>query len=376
MPPKKRDVKAAAKADQTADKVSKKDIKTVSTSATGGVFVDHMVPQAVNYSVVNGADGKPLSCYLMWSDIKDNHNKYYIAQGLQDKSGSHYLWTRYGRVGLDGVGDKAGCCNLDMLLKLYNKKYHEKTRKGYTEVKMALGTPNQGVKAEIKTGAKEEKKKKDDGPKSKLDQRVQDLISFIFDMNLIEQSVIQIGYDVKRLPLGQLSKETVLEGYKYLTEIEKVLNGKSKGDLADLSAKFYTYIPHNFGMKHMSNFIIKSHESLKQKLDLIQNLIDIKIAHKIMNPKAAKKAKNAKNPLDEKYDALNCNLVPLDERTEERKMVEIYLENTKESRKMQVIELFKVERDGEDKRFNPNKLSNKKLLWHGSRFSNFGGILS
>jgi len=44
-------------------------------------------------------------------------------------------------------------------------------------------------------------------------------------MNLIEQSVVQIGYDVKRLPLGQLSKETVLEGYKYLREIEKVLNG-------------------------------------------------------------------------------------------------------------------------------------------------------
>jgi poly [ADP-ribose] polymerase 2/3/4 len=82
-------------------------------------------------------------------------------------------------------------------------------------------------------------------------------------MNLIEQSVIQIGYDVKRLPLGQLSKETVLEGYKYLREIEKVIDGKTKGDLSDLSAKFYTYIPHNFGMKHMSNFVIKSKEDLK-----------------------------------------------------------------------------------------------------------------
>jgi len=48
-------------------------------------------------------------------------------------------------------------------------------------------------------------------------------MNFIFDMNLIEQSVIQVGYDVKRLPLGQLDKETVLEGYKYLREIELVL---------------------------------------------------------------------------------------------------------------------------------------------------------
>lgn len=35
-----------------------------------------------------------------------------------------------------------------------------------------------------------------------------------------------------------------------------------------------------------------------------------------------------------------------------------------------------MEREGEDKIFNPQNLGNKKLLWHGSRFSNFGGILS
>ena len=97
----------------------------------------------------------------------------------------------------------------------------------------------------------------------------------------------------------------MLEGYKYLREIEKVLNGKAKGDLADLSSKFYTYIPHNFSMKHMSQFTIKTHEVLKEKLDLIQNLIDIKIAHTIV----AEKKKNAGpkvNPIDENYAKLNC----------------------------------------------------------------------
>jgi len=37
---------------------------------------------------------------------------------------------------------------------------------------------------------------------------------------------------------------------------------------------------------------------------------------------------------------------------------------------------YTVDRDGEDKIYNPAKLGNKMLLWHGSRFSNFGGILS
>lgn len=133
-----------------------------------------------------------------------------------------------------------------------------------------------------------------------------------------------MGFDVKRMPLGQLDKETVMEGYKYLREIEKVLNGKAKGDLNDLSSKFYTHIPHDFGMKKMSNFIINTKEMLQQKIDLIQNLIDIKIATKIIKGKKAEEKKKAAavNPLDEKYDALNCDLKSLAEGSEEYKMVD------------------------------------------------------
>lgn len=37
--------------------------------------------------------------------------------------------------------------------------------------------------------------------------------------------------------------------------------------------------------------------------------------------------------------------------------------------------MFEIEREGEKKLFNPLKLTNKKLLFHGSRFSNFPGII-
>ena len=44
---------------------------------------------------------------------------------------------------------------------------------------------------------------------------------------------------------------------------------------------------------------------------------------------------------------------------------------------LDVMEVFKVEREGETKRYKPfSKLHNKQLLWHGSRRTNFVGILS
>jgi poly [ADP-ribose] polymerase len=40
-------------------------------------------------------------------------------------------------------------------------------------------------------------------------------------------------------------------------------------------------------------------------------------------------------------------------------------------------QVFKVTRSGEEKTYKPfKKLHNRKLLWHGSRLTNFAGILS
>jgi poly [ADP-ribose] polymerase len=41
------------------------------------------------------------------------------------------------------------------------------------------------------------------------------------------------------------------------------------------------------------------------------------------------------------------------------------------------LQIFKIEREGEEATFSPFKdLHNRKLLWHGSRHTNFAGILS
>ena len=76
----------------------------------------------------------------MWSDLKDNHNKYYILQALKSTSGSYCLWTRFGRVGAAGVGNKAQLADEDAVIKEFLKTERAKNKKGYNEIKMSLGT--------------------------------------------------------------------------------------------------------------------------------------------------------------------------------------------------------------------------------------------
>jgi len=91
---------------------------------------------------------------------------------------------------------------------------------------------------------------------------------------------------------------------------------------------------------------------------------------------SAKKNVPKVNPTDQNYDQLKCSIKNLDSKTKDYGMINDYLQSTREGRKLTMVDCFELEREGEKKIFNPEKLGNKKLLWHGSRFSNFVGILS
>ena len=83
-------------------------------------------------------------------------------------------------------------------------------------------------------------------------------MKFFLDEKLMESSLVSVNVDVKRMPLGQLSKETVLNGFTILRNIESAIQSGSKNQLDKLSSDFYTNIPHNFGSKKMSLFVIRT----------------------------------------------------------------------------------------------------------------------
>lgn len=141
------------------------------------------------------------------------------------------------------------------------------------------------------------------------------------------------GYDSKKLPLGDLSEETIKQGYMYLKEIEKVLakckgkvKQKERGELQKLSSSFYSHIPHDFGRQNVMNFVIDTEVKLKEKIDLISDLSDIKLAFKksklVGNKrKQTKNPQDEPNPIDEKYENLHCQVQSLEESEADFKMI-------------------------------------------------------
>lgn len=75
--------------------------------------------------------------------------------------------------------------------------------------------------------------------------------------------------DVKKMPLGKLSKQQIAQGFEALEALEAALKDPTDGGLSleKLSSHFYTVIPHNFGRNRPPS--INSPELLQAKKDML-----------------------------------------------------------------------------------------------------------
>ena len=72
---------------------------------------------------------------------------------------------------------------------------------------------------------------------------------------------------------------------------------------------------------------------------------------------------------------MKCKISTVDKKSSIFEKLEKYLHNGGHHYKFAISDIFELDREGEKGKYNPQNLDNKTLLWHGSRFTNFTGIL-
>ncbi|XP_069044736.1 poly [ADP-ribose] polymerase 2 isoform X2 [Lepisosteus oculatus] len=321
---------------------------------------------------------------LNQTNVQFNNNKYYLIQLLQDDGPQVYsVWMRWGRVGKSGQNSLVPCGgDLNKAKDVFKKKFFDKTKNEWEDrsrfekvagkydiVHMDYSTEE---KEEEKPGAQLATQPK--RPESKLDQRVQALLELICDLKAMEECVLEMKFDTKKAPLGKLTPQQIKGGYEALKRIEECLNKKKTSkELLEACNTFYTRIPHDFGLRTPP--LIRSEQELKEKIALLEALSDIQIAVKMVQSSAS----GDEHPLDRQYHTLCCELEPVEPSSQEYQLLERYLQSTHASTHsdytMTVLDIFTVNRKGEEEAFCSH-LHNRTLLWHGSRLSNWVGILN
>lgn len=200
---------------------------------------------------------------------------------------------------------------------------------------------------------------------TKLDKTIYELMQMLFDLKKMEGMMISCDLDLKQMPLGKISKKQMEKAMTVLQTISRLI-GKSGsyGKLIEASNKFFTMIPHSFGVKRPT--AIDSIDVVNAKCEMLESLMNMELIYGYLDGESGEK----NNPLDACYPKLKANIEPLDRASDEYywlcETVRATHGPTHKDYTLEVLEIFKVVRDGEVERFRAfDNLGNHKLLWHG-----------
>ncbi|KAH9947397.1 poly polymerase catalytic domain-containing protein [Amylocystis lapponica] len=348
---------------------------------------------------------------LNQTDVGKNANKFYIIQLLHQigNNASVTLFTRWGRVGENGQQQKKGPFSAAQSVQEFKKQFKAKAGVSWEERHGMV--PKKGKYFFIERSFDDEDESKDDSgegpgegsskkeepekiPESTLHAEVQALCRLIFSTKIMDAHLTAMNYNATKLPLGKLAKSTILSGFGALKTLAEVIENPD-GDSAkalggfrpaveELTGRYYSVIPHVFGRNRPP--IIDDLTTLKRELELVDALGDMEVASKLIASTVPKDdAGQPLNPLDAHFRSLSLSTMdPVVPDSKEFAALQAYARDTHgathQHYQVHIQHAYRIERQEETDAwmqggFDRAADGDRLLLWHGSRTTNFAGIL-
>lgn len=320
------------------------------------------------------SNSKVYSCTLNQTDISANSNKFYIMQVI--KNGTQYsVFIRYGRISENGNPSTKTFATESEAKSFFEKQFKTKTGNVWGSATF-VKKPGKYFMSEV--SYENEAKavaipSNTPIPESKLHKKVQQLIQMLSDVNMMQQALVSLEIDTKKMPLGKINQTQLDKAGAVLNSIQTLLGQISTNptnindltyQLIELSSEYYTYLPMSFGRKKPP--VINDNTTLSKYRDVLDELRNIAVTIKIKE-----NVKADENPLDGVYNDLNTSIKPLVKSNKMWKELNAFVANTHgptHGCKLEVLEIFEVEQANKRAKFEKHceNIGNRQLLFHGT----------
>ncbi|KAJ3141779.1 hypothetical protein HDU90_006124 [Geranomyces variabilis] len=319
-------------------------------------------------------------------------NLFYKMQIAHNFVADNYiLLTRFGGVGEDGMHQRTPFPNKDACVAEFEKIFKAKTGNAwgaefhskpgrYTPVSPSTKVDVPLPEVSFDTGAI---------PGTRTDA-VERFVKIIADIPELSANVSEQDLGIS---LGSIDHATVQKAQEVLIEIsaavtdleriqrEEVLpNVKMLKDMRNnivkLSSKFFTLLPTANEPRGGIKPLFNKRDIDAQKLKLA-NILYVDSASTLLLGAHARR--HEIHPVDYILTGLKCDLSVVDRASDSFQFVQEYLHDTRgEGSQYEISNLFAAYRSGEGDRMSKGglKAQTRMMLWHGTRSSNFLGILS
>ncbi|KAL6055237.1 Poly(ADP-ribose) polymerase catalytic domain protein [Balamuthia mandrillaris] len=402
-------------------------------SSDGPKFPEHNY-EVVKMDVLQCMDFKANNnkFYVMELHASNDYNMYSSNDGDEGTYFMYRIFTHHGRT--DELETKKNCAQrecrylrtLNEAEVLYDFVLATKlaSDKGYKKVDLVSVSPNiVSPKLQKEKLQKEEdvnsfsSQQRQQQPTSTLPKPVQQLVQLLYkeaSESVTRTVIARITTDGIETPLGILSLTQIQRGEDVLLELSHLAMQPESSErdehVEKLSQEFYSMIPHRLGTNkaEIRRAILSSPQLIEEKQNLLQLMRDI-----ISVSNARSRAKNMAE-IDKMYNALECDIQPLKQDSPQYRSISEHFLNrpsspsttaTTPQLRIEGIYALKQQTSGSSSTssflrssasssssFGSNLLSSfwdeggesedrgrqseERLLFHGSRLSNYVGLLS
>lgn len=340
----------------------------------------HLIDKYCRYQ--NGEIYNDYSCTLNQTVISHNKNKFYIMQIINlNNELIHYI--RYGRIGEMGKISYRTFYSKQSAINSFEKQFRLKTKNNWANRYNFIKVDNKYYLTDASITSVGNTEQID--IKSKLQDRIQFLIKMISDIEIINKTLRNLEIDTDKLPLGNISETQISSADSILKQIKKFLENIVKCNeicrleteqnnfLMNLSSKFYTYVPSSFGRKKKPP-VINNNKLIGEYTNMLDELRSIIKTIQIIN---LSKKDITKHYYDTIYENLCAEITPLNKESIMWVNIKKYIKNThgpSHKFKIQLIDIYEINRKSSNNYESINQIGNKMLLWHGSRMTNYCSI--
>ncbi len=370
--------------------------------------VDPVGNEGEPLEVVCDDQGAPYDSYMNKVNLcNGTYGEYlfYRMQLIRNTNRDVYIvYTRWGRIGETGMHQKTPFGTKAEAAVEYGKIYKSKTGNVWNPRAEFVRMRKKYVVMAIKSNTLRYRRLikpfdyKHLQHKSTLEKPVRKLMKAMVNVAAYEKAMSMYGIDYDELPITRLKKSTLLECKAILdkllvivsdleTERKKGLQAKADvlenlyGQINDSSSRYYELVP-QAAFREFKPPPLATRDAINTQCRVIEDLTNIEAAAKILLGAQSRLADVS--PLDYCCKALATQFEAVDRATEEYELIKQYIgRSTKDSAdfynggRVKIERVFRIQRRGEHEKFEPfADLPNRWLLFHGSRTSNFLGILS
>ena len=115
---------------------------------------------------------------------------------------------------------------------------------------------------------------------------------------------------------------------------------------------------------------------------MLEALIDLEAGASVLKAKKSQEVMDTgpiEHPIDTQYKQLNCRMQPVLPHSTEWDLIDRAIQmthaSTHDEYTLSIESILRVDRGNEAQLFKPYEHLQRRLLWHGSRITNFAGII-